>query len=128
MAMRISFAAVVLALALLPGATLAAAGAQNPPAPGAAPSRPQMTGMMNMNMMKMHEQMMAEMQANDAKLDALATALNGAKGDARIDALVAAVNELARQHKAERAHMNEMHQMMMRSATSPSPEPSAHVH
>jgi hypothetical protein len=115
MAMRLSFG-VVLVAALLFAITrsdvsLAAASAQNPASGPAASASPNMPGMMDM--MKMHEQMMAEMKANDAKLDALLKDVNGAKGDARVDALVAAVNELARQYKAERAHMNAMHQMMM---------------
>jgi hypothetical protein len=129
---HLSFAVALAASALLAGvatATLAAAGgAQSVQAPGAtAPARPQMPGMMPMN--AMHERMMADMKAADAKLDGLVQQLNAAKGDARIDALVATVNELVRQSKAERAHMLEMHQMMMRGhETATSPEPSLHAH
>ncbi len=64
-------------------------------------------------MMKMHEQMMAEMKASDAKLDALVKDMNAAAGDAKVNAIAAVVNELARQSKAMHAHMGQMHQQMM---------------
>jgi hypothetical protein len=129
--MRLSFA-VLLVAGVLSASTrsdvlLAAASAQNQASGPAASASPNMPGMMAM--MKMHDQMMTEMKANDAKLDALLKDVNGAKGEARIDAVVAAVNELARQHKAERAHMNEMHQMMMGGHGSQESAPTAgHAH
>ncbi len=48
----------------------------------------------------MHEQMMADMKAGDAKLDALVKDMNAATGDAKVDAIAAVVNELVRQQKA----------------------------
>jgi hypothetical protein len=65
------------------------------------------------DMMKMHEQMMAEMKAGDAKLDALVKDMNDAKGDAKVNAVAAVVNELVRQHKAMHGRMGQMHQQMM---------------
>lgn len=41
------------------------------------------------DMTKMHAQMMAEMQANDARLDALVTQMNAASGAAKVDAVAA---------------------------------------
>lgn len=64
-------------------------------------------------MMKMHGQMMAEMKAGDAKLDALVKEMNAAGSNAKIDAVAAVVNELVRQHKAMHGHMGQMHQQMM---------------
>jgi hypothetical protein len=64
-------------------------------------------------MMKMHEQMMAEMEAADAKLDALVMAMNAAVGDAKVNAMASIVNELVRQHKAMHGRMGQMHQHMM---------------
>lgn len=64
-------------------------------------------------MMKMHEQMMSEMKATDAKLDALAKGMNTATGNAKVNAVAAVVNELVTQHKAMRAHMDGMGQQMM---------------
>jgi hypothetical protein len=64
-------------------------------------------------MMKMHEQMMAEMKAAEAKLDALVTDMNAATGDAKVTATAAVVNELVRQHKAMHGRMGHMHQHMM---------------
>lgn len=128
MTMRLPLVATVVGLALLSSTVtvpLAAAGEQTPPAPVAAPAQPQMPAM---NMMKMHAQMMAEMKANDARLEALLKEVNGAKGEARIDTLIAAVNELARQYKAERAHMNDMHQTMCAYMNAEGHEPAAHVH
>lgn len=87
---------------------VAAAGPQPPAAQRGNQAPPNMPGMM-----KMHEQMMAEMKANTAKLDALVKDMNAAAGDARVSALVAVVNELARQHTSTHGRMAEMHQQMM---------------
>jgi hypothetical protein len=64
-------------------------------------------------MMKMHEQMMTEMQAADAKLDALVMDMNAATGDAKVNAIASVVNELVRQQKAMHGRMGQMHQHMM---------------
>ena len=65
------------------------------------------------DLMKMHEQMMADMKAADSKLDALVTEMNGASGEARVNAVAAVVTELVRQQKAMHEHMGQMHQQMM---------------
>jgi ABC-type glycerol-3-phosphate transport system substrate-binding protein len=65
------------------------------------------------DMMKMHEQMMAEMKAADGRLDALVKDMNAASGDAKINAVAAAVTELVRQQKAMHDRMGQMHQQMM---------------
>lgn len=72
-----------------------------PPQPGTA------------SMMKMHEQMMADMKAGDEKLDALVKEMNTLSGDAKVNAIAAAVTELVRQQKAMHDHMGHMHQQMM---------------
>ena len=64
-------------------------------------------------MMKMHQQMMADMKAGDAKLDALVEDMNAADGDAKVNAIAAVVSELVRQRKAMHAHMGQMHEQMM---------------
>jgi hypothetical protein len=128
MIMRLPFSAALVCLALLSGTVTvppAAAGEQTPPTPTVTPSQPQTP---TMNMMKMHEQMMAEMKANDARLEALLKDVNAAKADSRTDALIAAVNELARQYKAERAHMAEMHQTMCGQMNAQGHEPTTHAH
>jgi hypothetical protein len=82
---------------------------QNAASQGTAQSEPA-----NMqNMMKMHQQMMAEMTAADAKLDALVKDMNAATGDAKVTALAVVVNELVQQQKAMHGHMGHMHQEMM---------------
>ena len=71
-------------------------------------------------MMKMHEQMMAEMKADDAKLDALGKEMNSSTGDVKTNAIAAVVNELVRQHKSMHGRMGQMqghvmgHGMMMK--------------
>ena len=81
---------------------------QSPPAQGMQQPPADMQGMM-----KMHEQMMAEMTAGDAKLDALVQAMTSATGAAKVDATAAVVSELVRQQKAMHTHMGQMHQQMM---------------
>jgi hypothetical protein len=65
------------------------------------------------DMMKMHEQMMADMKAGDAKLDALVKEMNAASGNAKVTAIAAVVTELARQNRSMHEHMGAMHQQMM---------------
>ena len=92
---RMALAAVfVVGLVSMPGS------AQQP-----APNMPDMT--------KMHAQMMAEMQANEAKLDALVKEMNAASGNGKINAVAAVVTELVRQQKAMHEHMGQMHEKMM---------------
>lgn len=76
----------------------ASSGAQEPPS---AP-----------DMKQMHEQMMASMQASQAKLDALTAEMHAATGPAKVDAVAAVVTELVQQHKAMHEHMARMHAMM----------------
>ena len=81
-----------------------------PPMPGmpATPATPQMS-----DMMKMHEQMMAEMKTADAKLDQLVSDMNAATGDAKVAAMARVVTELANQQKTMHGRMGSMHEMMM---------------
>jgi hypothetical protein len=65
------------------------------------------------DMMKMHEQMMADMKAADSRLDALVKDMNTATGDAKLNAVAAVVTELVRQQRSMHEHMGQMHQMMM---------------
>ena len=64
-------------------------------------------------MMKMHQQMLVEMKAGDAKLDELVKDMNAAAGEARIAAIAQVVNELVHQQKATHEHMGTMDQQMM---------------
>jgi hypothetical protein len=65
------------------------------------------------DMMKMHEQMMAEMKANRVKLDALTKEMNNASGAAKVDAIAAVVTELVRQQNTMHDRMGQMHEQMM---------------
>ena len=68
----------------------------------------------NMQMMAMHNQMMAEMKAMDANLDLKVAAMNAAKGRDKVDAMAAVINEMVSQHKQMMAKMMGMHEPMMK--------------
>lgn len=98
-------AAVLLTGVLWPGS----ASTAQVPSPQSAAQQSQATP----DMMKMHEQMMADMAAGNARLEALVKDMNAASGDARVTAITAVVNELVRQHTSMQERMGQMHQQMM---------------
>jgi vancomycin resistance protein YoaR len=65
------------------------------------------------DMMKMHEQMMAQMKAADSRLDALVKEMNAASGDAKVNAVATIVTELVRQQRSMHERMGQMHEQMM---------------
>lgn len=65
------------------------------------------------DMMKQHQQMMADMKAADATLDELVKAMNAATGEAKVSAMAQVVSELVRQQKTMHEHMGKMDQEMM---------------
>jgi ABC-type glycerol-3-phosphate transport system substrate-binding protein len=85
--------------------------AQAPPAQSSQPRGQTPSNMQDM--MKMHEQMMAEMKAADGRLDALVKDMNAATGDAKVNAVAAVVTELVRQQRSMHDRMGQMHQQMM---------------
>jgi hypothetical protein len=95
---------VIVAVSL--AAAVVSLAAQAPPPAPASPMNQSQSGMADM--MKMHEQMMTEMKAGDAKLDALVKSMNAATGEAKMSAIAQAVTELARQQKAMHEHMGMM--------------------
>jgi hypothetical protein len=111
MTIRLSVATISVILALASGLTFGFTEAGQPGRAAQAAAEPQQPTMQEM--MKMHEQMMAEMKAGEAKLDALVKEMNAAAGDAKVTALAAVVNELVRQHKVMHGRMGQMHQHMM---------------
>ena len=90
------------------GAAVRAAGAVQQPAQG------MQMGMPMQDMMKMHEKMMADMKASQAKLDDLANKMNSATGEAKVTAMAELLNELVRDHRMMGDHMGTMHQHMMK--------------
>lgn len=112
MAMRFAVGASLVALTIVSVASrdgLVGVSAQHdhPTAGSAAAAAQGVPG----RMMKTPEEMMAEMKAADAKLDALVATMNTATGEDRLAAVTAVVNELVRQHKGMHARMGEMQQM-----------------
>lgn len=91
------------------GATVAAAGS-----PIGQGGQGMQMGMPMQDMMKMHEKMMADMKASQAKLDDLAQKMNSATGEARVNAMAELLNEFVRGHRTMGDHMGTMHQHMMR--------------
>ncbi|MET0214050.1 MAG: hypothetical protein ABW292_13650 [Vicinamibacterales bacterium] len=85
--------------------------AQTPSSQGSQPHEQSPSNMQDM--MKMHEQMMAEMKASDNRLDALVKEMNAASGDAKVNAIAVVVTELVRQQKSMHERMGQMHQHMM---------------
>jgi hypothetical protein len=85
--------------------------AQAPPAQSSQPREQSPSNMQDM--MKMHEQMMAEMKAADSKLDALVKEMNAATGDAKVNAVAAVVAELVRQNRSMHQRMGQIHEQMM---------------
>jgi hypothetical protein len=105
----VAIAAGAVAFSLIAFAPRGAAAQQTPP-PAAQPGQATPPNMADM--MKRHQQMMAEMKAADAKLDQLVTQMNAATGDAKVAAMAQVVNELVRQQKAMHEHMAQMPMMM----------------
>ena len=64
-------------------------------------------------MMTRHKEMMAKMDAMDARLDGLVKTMDAAKGSKKADAVAAVVNELVSQRKQMREHMMAMQPEMM---------------
>ena len=113
---RLTAGAVVMAIfgftfGVRPLGPTADAAAQTPSAQGAQPHAH--TPSSTQDMMKMHEQMMAEMKAADSRLDALVKDMNAATGDGKVNAVAAVVTELVRQQKSMHERMGQMHQHMM---------------
>ena len=68
------------------------------------------------DMSKMHQQMMAEMKAEQAKLDSLVKNMNSANGDAKVRATADLLAELVRDHGKMIDRMGTMHEHMMSMA------------
>lgn len=108
---------------LLASFCAAALWAQQPtPAPAPPAHKMEMPGkpgmmmdekMMDDSMMARHKEMMAKMDAMDARLDDLVKKMDAAKGSRKADAVAAVVSELVHQRKEMRQHMMAMQPEMM---------------
>lgn len=107
----------ILAAALLTTTTLSIAWAMQPAHEAPRPVQPA-AGQPAMpadcaSMGKMHEEMMAQQKAADARVDALIVAMNNASGPTKIDAMAAVINELVMQRTDTHARMADMQPKMM---------------
>ena len=87
--------------------------AQQPTPPPPAAQKMEMSGkpstmdqkMMEESMMAHHKEMMAKMEAMDARLDGLVKTMNAATGSKKTNAVAAVINELVAQRKQLRDEM-----------------------
>jgi hypothetical protein len=111
----------VLLVSLVGAATLWAQQ-PTPPPPAAQkmkmemPGKPAMTDekMMEESMMAHHKEMMAKMEAMDARLDELVKTMNATTGSKKTNAVAAVLNELIAQRKQMRDDMMAMQPEMMK--------------
>ena len=103
--------ALTVALALSFGTLGSMTAAQSPALQPSAQAGGRTDGMADM--MKMHEQMMADMRAADARLEGLVKEMNSASGNAKVPAIAAVVTELVQRQKAMHEQMGQMHEHMM---------------
>ena len=80
------------------------------------------------DMMKRHQQMMAEMKKADAVLATLVDKMNASQGSDKVDAIAAVVTELARRQAAMHERMGQMHMMMMGGREPQSGATETHQH
>lgn len=88
-----------------------------PPPPAAQkmeiPAKPD-EKMMDESMMAHHKEMMAKMDAMDARIDELVKSMNAVKGSKKPDAVAAVINEMVAQRKQMREQMMAMQPEMMK--------------
>ena len=115
--MKVGRTILVLLVSFVGAATLCAQQSA-PPLPAAQKmemsGKPGMMGKMDESMMAHHKEMMAKMEAMDARLDELVKKMNAANGSRKVDAVAAAVNEMVAQGKQMREQMMAMHPEMMK--------------
>jgi hypothetical protein len=92
---------------------IAAAGSPQTQSPTLSSPAGQSPQVAMAEMMKRHQQMMADIKAADLKLEELVKDMNAATGEAKIAAIAQVVNELVRQQKTMHEHMATMNQQMM---------------
>jgi hypothetical protein len=80
--------------------------AHHPAAPAAQPRTPPASRTGGM------QRMMADTKEQDARIDALVTRMNAAKGEAKIDAIAELLTLMAQQRREMEARMMQMHEQM----------------
>lgn len=78
-----------------------------------APAEQPVTPAQETEMAGMQQKMMADMKAMDARLDALVTKMNAAKGDAKIEAMADVLTTVVQQRATMRDRMMNMQSQMM---------------
>jgi hypothetical protein len=108
-------------LAVVFGTAGALAQVGTPPPQYGEMTSGKMAGMgdQKMQMMAMHEQMMADTKAMDAKMDLKVAEMNAAKGAPKTNAIAAVINEMVSQQKQMMARMATIHGQMMEHMAHP---------
>lgn len=120
--MKVTRAIPVLLVSFIGAVTLWAQEPTTPPPAGqkmempGMPAKPGMMDekMMEESMMAHHKEMMAKMEAMDARIDELVKSMNAAKGSKKPDAEAAVINEMVAQRKQLREQMMAMQPEMMK--------------
>jgi hypothetical protein len=109
------------ALVVVIGTSSAFAQQAVTPPPHSGMMQDKMAGMgdQSTKMMAMRGKMMADMKANQAKMDLMVATMNAAEGAAKTDAMAAVVNEMVLQHKETMANMDTMCKQMMENMAHP---------
>jgi hypothetical protein len=76
--------------------------------------KPGMSGMPMQDMAKMHDKMMADMKADQAKLEELVAKMNAASGTSKVDVMASLLTAIVQNHGKAVEHMDMMHQHMMK--------------
>jgi hypothetical protein len=90
-----------------------------PPQSGMMQDKMAGKGDQSTKMMAMREKMMADMKANQEKMDLKVAAMNAAEGTAKTDAIAAVINEMVLQQKQMMANMDTMCKQMMDNMAHP---------
>ena len=90
-----------------------------PPQSGMMQDKMAGKGDQSTKMMAMREKMMADMKANQAKLDLKVAAMNASERTAKTDAIAAVINEMVLQQKQMMANMDTMCKQMMENMAHP---------
>jgi hypothetical protein len=114
-----SLRAVTIVVAIGTSSALAQQAVAPPPQSAMMQEKVAGKGDQSRKMMAMREKMMADMKANQAKMDLKVAAMNAAEGNAKTDAMAAVINEMVLQQKQMMSNMETMCKQMMEHMAHP---------
>jgi hypothetical protein len=114
-----SLRAVALVVVIGTSSAFAQQAVTPPPQSGMMQDKMAGEGHQSTKMTAMREKMMADMKANQAKMDLKVAAMNSAEGTTKTDAIAAVINEMVLQQKQMMANMDTMCKQMMDNMAHP---------